>query len=82
MSYRRREIKSELAPPPLGTYSQAIISGPQYSHVHLSGTIPLKHDPATNKTELITGSIEEQATQVFTNMKRKLKLKMVGGHSY
>ena len=76
MPYQRHEVKSDLAPPPLGTYSQAIVSGQQYSHIHLSGTIPLRHDPATNKTELITGSIEEQAAQVFTNMKRKLKLKL------
>lgn len=69
MPYQRREVKSDKAPPPLGTYSQAISSDYKYQHVYLSGTIPLKHDPSTGKTELITGSIEEQAVQVFTNMK-------------
>ena len=71
MPYSRQPVVSRDAPPPLGGYSQAIISRREYNLVHLSGTIPLRHDPVTNKTELINGSIEEQAVQVFTNMKRK-----------
>ena len=71
MSDRKKEVVSPDAPPPLGTYSQAISSAYNYKHVYLSGSIPLKHDRTTGNTSLISGSIEEQAVQVFTNMKCK-----------
>lgn len=49
------------APAPIGPYSQAVQVGQQ---LFISGQIPL--DPSTG--ELITGSIEEETTQVMKNL--------------
>ena len=54
-------IQSNKAPAAIGPYSQAIKSG---NTVYLSGQIPL--DPQT--MELVSGDIEDQARQVFTNL--------------
>ena len=54
-------IQSNQAPAAIGPYSQAIKSG---NTVYLSGQIPL--DPQT--MELVSGDIEDQARQVFTNL--------------
>ena len=55
-------IQTESAPSAIGTYSQAVRHG---DLVFLSGQIPL--DPAT--MELLEGSFEERARQVFDNLK-------------
>lgn len=57
----RTAVHTNLAPEPIGTYSQAIRIG---RTVHLSGQIAL--DPATGR--LIQGGIEEQARRVFSNV--------------
>ena len=49
------------APAPIGPYSQAVQVGQQ---LFISGQIPL--DPSTG--ELITGSIEDETTQVMKNL--------------
>lgn len=77
MAYKRSPVTSEKAPPPLGAYSQGIRAGFDRQQILLSGTIPLRHDPATGKTELVNGTIEEQAVQVFTNMKCKFSNIMI-----
>jgi reactive intermediate/imine deaminase len=55
-------IQTKSAPSAIGTYSQAVRHG---NLVFLSGQIPL--DPAT--MELLEGSFEERARQVFENLK-------------
>ena len=55
-------IHTESAPSAIGTYSQAVRHG---NLVFLSGQIPL--DPAT--MELLEGSFEDRARQVFENLK-------------
>ncbi len=55
-------IQTANAPSAIGTYSQAVRHG---DLVFLSGQIPL--DPAT--MELIEGSFEDRAKQVFDNLK-------------
>ena len=55
-------IQTESAPSAIGTYSQAVRHG---NLVFLSGQIPL--DPAT--MELLEGSFEDRARQVFENLK-------------
>jgi 2-iminobutanoate/2-iminopropanoate deaminase len=57
----RRTIQTPAAPKAVGPYSQAVRSG---GFVFLSGQIPL--DPATG--DLVTGSIEDQAHRVMTNL--------------
>ncbi|WP_281559208.1 RidA family protein [Thalassomonas sp. RHCl1] len=54
-------IKTESAPGAIGTYSQAV---KVKNTVYLSGQIPL--DP--NTMEVVGGSFEEQAEQVFKNL--------------
>ncbi|WDD98964.1 RidA family protein [Thalassomonas actiniarum] len=54
-------IKTENAPSAIGTYSQAV---KVKNTVYLSGQIPL--DP--NTMEVVGGSFEEQAEQVFKNL--------------
>ncbi|WP_048305614.1 RidA family protein [Halomonas sp. PR-M31] len=54
-------IQTQKAPGAIGPYSQAIKAG---NTVYLSGQIPL--DPQT--MELVSGDIEDQARQVFTNL--------------
>jgi len=55
-------IHIHLAPPAIGTYSQAVKVG---GTVYLSGQIPLVPDTMT----LIEGDITAQITQVFENLK-------------
>ena len=57
----KKIITSKDAPAPIGPYSQAVQVGQQ---LFISGQIPL--DPSTG--ELITGSIEEETTQVMKNL--------------
>ena len=58
----KREISTKNAPAAIGPYSQAIeVNGMIYT----SGMIPI--NPQTG--ELVTGSVEEQAEQAFTNLK-------------
>jgi 2-iminobutanoate/2-iminopropanoate deaminase len=59
-------IYSEKAPKAIGPYSQAIASGP---FLFASGQIPI--DPSTG--EIVPGGIEEQAKQVFYNLKAVLQ---------
>ncbi|MFI0473171.1 RidA family protein [Halomonas sp. HMF6819] len=54
-------INTEKAPAAIGPYSQAIKAG---NTVYLSGQIPL--DPSS--MEIVSGDIEAQARQVFTNL--------------
>ena len=54
-------IQSEAAPAAIGTYSQAVKSGP---FVFMSGQIPL--DPLT--MEIVDGDFEARARQVFDNL--------------
>lgn len=61
----RAPIHSDSAPKAIGPYSQAVRSG---NTLYLSGQTPL--DPAIGK--LVAGGIEEQATQVFENLKAVL----------
>lgn len=55
-------IHSELAPPAIGPYSQAVRVS---QTVYLSGQIPLQASTGT----LLEGDIEAQTRQVFENMK-------------
>jgi len=56
-----KEIKTTLAPAAIGPYSQAIISG---GMLYTSGQIPVNPE-----TGVIPESVEEQANQVFKNLK-------------
>jgi len=58
----KKEISTKNAPAAIGPYSQAIeVNGMVYT----SGMIPI--NPQTG--ELVTGSVEEQAEQAFSNLK-------------
>jgi 2-iminobutanoate/2-iminopropanoate deaminase len=57
----KKVILTPDAPAPIGPYSQAVQVGQQ---LFISGQIPL--DPSTG--ELITGSIEDETTQVMKNL--------------
>src|SRR5579864_2346270 len=57
----KEAIHTDQAPKAIGTYSQAI---KVENMVYLSGQLPL--DPKT--MELVSGSFEAQATQVFENL--------------
>ncbi|MGA0073903.1 MAG: RidA family protein [Flavobacteriaceae bacterium] len=57
----KKIILTSEAPAPIGPYSQAVQVGQQ---LFISGQIPL--DPATGA--LISGSIEEETTQVMKNL--------------
>lgn len=58
----KTEISTKNAPAAIGPYSQAIeVNGMVYT----SGMIPI--NPQTG--ELVTGTVEEQAEQAFTNLK-------------
>ena len=57
----KKVILTPEAPAPIGPYSQAVQVGQQ---LFISGQIPL--DPSTG--DLITGSIEEETTQVMKNL--------------
>ena len=59
-------ISTDKAPAAIGPYSQAIeVNGMIYT----SGMIPI--DPSTG--ELVTGSVEAQAEQAFTNVKNLIE---------
>jgi len=62
MGIEKTIIKTDLAPAPIGTYSQAVKVG---KTVYNAGVIGV--DPATN--ELVKGGCQEQITQVFENLK-------------
>ena len=57
----KRKVSTERAPKPLGPYSQAIVAG---NTIYVSGQGPF--DPKTGK---MPASFEEQAAQVFENIK-------------
>jgi len=61
----KRSIRSDLAPAPIGPYSQAIESG---GIIYVSGQIPI--DPKIN--ELVKGGIREQTERVMENLKAVL----------
>lgn len=56
-----RKIETEKAPIPAGHYSQAVVAG---GFVFISGQLPMV--PGTR--ERVTGTVEEQALQVFRNI--------------
>ncbi|RKD22803.1 hypothetical protein BEP19_11180 [Ammoniphilus oxalaticus] len=58
-------VQTNKAPQAIGPYSQAMKAG---GFVFVSGNIPLKADGS-----LVTGSIEEQTHQVFSNIKAVLE---------
>ena len=58
-------INTKNAPNPVGPYNQSVLSN---GTLYLSGQIAL--DPATG--DLVMGSIEEETTQVMTNMQAVL----------
>lgn len=58
----KKEISTKNAPAAIGPYSQAIQTG---NLIFTSGMIPI--NPETG--ELVTGSVEAQAEQAFTNLK-------------
>jgi 2-iminobutanoate/2-iminopropanoate deaminase len=60
------EVRSPLAPEPVGPYSQAVIHG---GLVYCSGQIPL--DPSTG--QLVDGEIEDQARRVIANLSAVLE---------
>jgi 2-iminobutanoate/2-iminopropanoate deaminase len=62
----KEEIFTNLAPKPIGPYSQAIRIG---DFIFLSGQIPI--NPETG--EIIKGDIETQTEQVMSNVKAVLK---------
>ena len=61
-----RGVRTELAPAPVGPYSQAVV---HRGLVYVSGQIPL--DPATG--EIVEGEIEAQATRVFASLRAVLE---------
>lgn len=56
------DVKTTKAPKPIGPYSQAVIAG---GILYVSGQIPMK----ANGELIILEGIEEQARQVFENLK-------------
>ena len=58
----KTEISTKNAPAAIGPYSQAIEAN---GMVYTSGMIPI--DPQTG--ELVTGGVEQQAEQVFSNLR-------------
>ena len=62
----RRRVLTDKAPRPAGPYSQAIVSG---GTIYVAGQGPT--DPKTGKIDVVT--FEEQATQVFENVKAILE---------
>jgi|SRR5690554_2273505 len=62
----KKIILTDLAPAPIGPYSQAILSG---DTLYVSGQIPLNPQSGT----LMMGSIEEQTKQVMENLSAVLK---------
>ena len=62
----RTIVQTPAAPPAIGPYSQAIVSG---NLIFCSGQIPL--DPATG--EIVEGGIEEQTHRVLKNLRAVLE---------
>lgn len=62
----KKVISTDQAPAAIGPYSQAIEIG---NFVFTSGMIPI--NPATG--ELVTGSVEAQAEQVFSNLQHLIE---------
>ncbi|RZJ60868.1 MAG: RidA family protein [Flavobacterium sp.] len=62
----KKIIFTDKAPPPIGPYSQAVLSG---NTLYTSGQIALH--PQTG--ELVMANIEEETTQVMENMKAVLE---------
>ncbi len=67
-------IKSDLAPAPVGPYSQAVLAMPS-EKLFTAGQVPL--DPATGA--LVEGGITEQTKCVLDNLRRILE---AGGFSF
>lgn len=63
---QKKEIATNKAPAAIGPYSQAVLIG---NTLYTSGQIPI--DPATGA--LVQGSIKEQGTRVFENLKAVLE---------
>ena len=61
----KRQIYTSKAPPALGPYSQAVWVD---NLLFLSGQIPLNH-----LGELVVGTVEEQAEQIFANIDAIIK---------
>lgn len=61
MTSRSREVRTHLAPRPVGPYSQAVVCG---QWVFVAGQVPL--DPSTN--ELVAGGIEAQTERVLESL--------------
>lgn len=61
-----REVRTELAPTPVGPYSQAVVHG---GFVFCSGQIPL--DPVTGA--LVGADVEAQTERVLTNVAAVLR---------
>lgn len=61
----KKQIATDKAPAALGPYSQAILAG---DTLYASGQVPI--DPATG--DLVGDTIEEQAKQVFENLRAVL----------
>ncbi len=61
MKQRRKEVKSDRAPAPIGPYVQAVAHD---GLVYASGQLPV--DPASGA--LVQGDIEAQAERVFLNL--------------
>lgn len=59
-------VFSSQAPAPIGPYSQAILSG---STLYVSGQIAIRQSSGA----LVTGNIEEETTQVMSNVGEVLK---------
>lgn len=62
-------VATELGPKAIGPYSQAQIAPGGLKTVYVSGNIGV--DPKTSK--MVSGGIEEQATQALTNIGNVLK---------
>ncbi len=62
----KKVIKTDLAPAPVGPYSQAVQAGP---FLFCSGQIAI--DPKTN--QVVLGSVQEQAELVMKNIEGVLK---------
>jgi 2-iminobutanoate/2-iminopropanoate deaminase len=67
----KKHVSTNLAPKPIGPYSQGVIAG---GLLFVSGQIPL--DPSTNK--LVEGDIEVQTEQVLKNLLAILKEAKIG----
>ena len=67
----KKHVQTDLAPRPIGPYSQAVIAG---GLLFVSGQIPI--DPATG--DLVGGEIEAQTERVLLNLLAILKQAKMG----